>query len=62
MSMNLKQKSVLVIRAGAFALVAIGGLATGLTITTYTLAKANDYVFAGSSETVAPRLDKVICS
>ena len=42
---NLK----LVMRAAVFTFVAIGGMATGLGLTTYTLAKANDMVVASVS-------------
>lgn len=63
MNLNLKQKALLVARAGAFAMVAIGGLSIGLTITTYTVAKANDLVFADvAAAQSAPRTDKLICS
>jgi hypothetical protein len=36
----------LVFRAALFTFVAIGGMATGLGLTTYTVAKANDMVVA----------------
>ena len=39
----------LVARAALFTFVAIGGMATGLGLTTYTLAKANDLVVASVS-------------
>ena len=42
---NLK----LVVRAAAFTFVAIGGMGTGLGLTTYTLAKANDMIVASVS-------------
>ena len=44
---NLK----LIARAALFTFVAIGGMATGLGLTTYTLAKANDLIIASVSST-----------
>ena len=61
--MSLKQKVQLVARAAAFATIAIGGLSAGLSITTYTVAKANDMVFPGATAAArATSLDLSSCS
>ena len=49
MTTTPKTSLKLVMRAAVFTFVAIGGMATGLGLTTYTLAKANDLVVAGVS-------------
>ena len=38
------EKLQMVARAALFAVVAVGGMSLGLGVTTYTIAKANDYV------------------
>ena len=54
---SLKQ----VARAAAFTFVAIGGMATGLSLTTYTVAKANDMVVASVSSDVTGNSQQTSC-
>ena len=42
----LRNQLTMIARAALFAVIAVGGMATGLSITTYTLSKANDIVVA----------------
>ena len=51
----------LVIRAALFTLVAIGGMGTGLGLTTYTVAKANDMVVASVSGDTTATVQQTSC-
>ena len=54
---SLKQ----VARAAVFTFVAIGGMATGLGLTTYTVAKANDMVVASVSSGATGSTEQTSC-
>ncbi len=43
--MNVKSRLLLLLRAATVATLTVGSLAAGLTVTTYTVAKANDLMF-----------------
>lgn len=58
--MNIQENLLIVTRAALFALIAIGGLGTGLGIATLTVEKANELVFSQVAE--SSRVDQdAIC-
>lgn len=60
--MSVKSAISLVARAAAFATLTIGTLAAGLTVTTYTVAKANELMFEQPAGPVLPvKLEKSAC-
>jgi hypothetical protein len=51
----------LIARAAVFTFVAIGGMGTGLGLTTYTVAKANDMVVASVSSSATGASQQTTC-
>ena len=61
MNASPKTSLKLVAKAAVFTFVAIGGMATGLGLTTYTVAKANDMVVASVAASSSATSQQACC-
>lgn len=59
--MGLREKLVTLSRAAGFAVLSVGLLGSGLSLTTYTVEKANDLVFSGPVAMEASVTDPTNC-